>query len=96
MEAKKRGEYTATAEVLEKAANLGHADAAAALGVMYQEGQGVPKNPAAALSSFTAAAVAGQPHAMGMVAKYHYEGLGTERNLSQAVIGTAKQLCMVY
>jgi TPR repeat protein len=84
MKAKRRGDYSETAELLEEAAKLGHAAAAATMGVMYQEGQGVSKNHASALSFFTAAAVAGQPHAMGMVAKYYYEGLGTERNLTQA------------
>lgn len=68
-----------------KSAEKGMANAHYNLGVMYQQGLGVPQDAAAALGWYEHAAQLGHPEAMYNLGIANIEGIGAERNISRGV-----------
>ena len=75
-----RGDYTTARELLQPLADQGVAQAEATLGVMYDNGQGVPRDDAAAVTWFRKAADQGHPHAEYDLALKYSEGRGVPRD----------------
>lgn len=68
-----------------KSAEKGMANAHYNLGVMYQQGLGVPQDAAAALGWYERAAQLGHPEAMYNLGIANIEGIGAERNIARGV-----------
>ena len=68
-----------------KSAEKGMANAHYNLGVMYQQGLGVPQDAAAALGWYERAAQLGHPEAMYNLGIANIEGIGADRNISRGV-----------
>ena len=77
-------DYVAAAKSYRQAAAAGNVDAQYSLGVHYQMGRGVPRDPKVALQLLTAAANAGQAKAMARVAMMYWEPDGIPQNLPLA------------
>lgn len=68
-----------------KSAEKGIANAHYNLGVMYQQGLGVPQDASAALGWYERAAQLGHPEAMYNLGIANIEGIGADRNISRGV-----------
>lgn len=68
-----------------KSAEKGMANAHYNLGVMYQQGLGVPQDAAAALGWYERAAQLGHPEAMYNLGIANIEGIGADRNIARGV-----------
>lgn len=66
-------------------AAAGTAEAQLAMGAMYAEGRGVPRNPAEALHWYLKAANQGLPEAMLRVGRCYAKGQGVDQNMKFAV-----------
>ncbi|MFA4871976.1 MAG: SEL1-like repeat protein [Patescibacteria group bacterium] len=73
------------ADKLRKAAEQGDATAQKNLGIMYESGQGVPKDYAKAVEWFQKAAEQGNPHAQLNLGNMYYNGQGVSRDYVKAV-----------
>ncbi len=69
----------------EKAAEQNHADGLRALGVLYEEGKGMAKDPALAASYYLKAADLGLARAQVNLGILYEQGLGVEKNYEQAL-----------
>jgi len=81
-----RGEahYPAVVELYRSACERGHPAACSQLGLMYQDGLGVPKDPARALALYKEACDARVPRACSRAGSMYSTGLGTARDMGQA------------
>ena len=72
-----KGNYEKSAKELESLANLGDARAQYNLGVLYDQGLGVPQSDALALRWYTQAAERGEPRAQYNLGVMYMNGQGT-------------------
>ena len=79
-----RGEYATALGIYRPLADHGQALAEYILGLMYANGQGVPKDYAEALKWHLKAAEQGEAKAQFSVGLMYFKGLGTEKNLAEA------------
>jgi TPR repeat protein len=77
-------DYPTAAEFLQKAADIGNADAAYQLAQFYLHGWGVPQNKSRAFQLFQQASSAGYAPARTALARCFEEGIGTEVDLQTA------------
>lgn len=78
-------QFSASRQMAEKAAALGHVDAMVLAGRQALVGEGGPRDYAAAMRWSRAAADAGQPDGMFQVAYLHEFGLGVKENHAEAL-----------
>ena len=78
------GKYGQAAELFEKAAQAGNADAQCALGMLYDAGEGVRKDSKKAFYWMHKAAEQGHLDAQKEVATYYFNGKGVSMNKEQA------------
>ena len=78
-------EYANAVELLQKAVNLGYAEAQYKLGYMYQYGQGVKKNYIKALELYKKAADQDYVDALCNIGYMYEYGLGVNKNLGKAI-----------
>jgi len=78
------GDYKKALEILRPLAEQGNSQAQALLGVMYDNGQGVDKDPKAALQWNLKAAEQGLPVAQHDVGVRYFQGMGVEQNYQEA------------
>ncbi|HWT31886.1 MAG TPA: tetratricopeptide repeat protein, partial [Propylenella sp.] len=81
---RKAGDYEAAAKELEAAAMRGYASAQAALGELYEQGQGVPQDQASALAWFRLAAQQGHVDGEWKLGIAYGSGLGVEQDFAQS------------
>jgi hypothetical protein len=74
------GDYEAAVSAWERAAGLGHAEAAFRLGAMHEAGKGVPEDLETALEWYRQAAARGSQKAMFNLGHLHAKGDGVERD----------------
>lgn len=91
--ASREGDYEAAFRELEPEAKRGNAEAQYHLGVMYDTGQGVPKNASKAVHWYLNAAELGHAQAQYNAAVMYNEGRGTAQNPALALqwLGKAAQ-----
>ena len=75
-----RGDYATALALLRPLADQGVAQAQATLGIMYDNGQGVPRDDSAAVAWFRKAADQGHPHAEYDLALKYSQGRGVSRD----------------
>jgi TPR repeat protein len=80
-----RGDYTLAARLIRSLAEQGDALAQGTLGVMYQEGQGVPQNSQEAEKWFRKASEQGEVHSQHVLGKLYDEGKGVPQDYQEAV-----------
>ena len=80
-----RGDYTLAVPLIRSLAEQGDALAQGMLGVMYEEGQGVPQNSQEAAKWFRKAAEQGEAHSQYVLGKLYDEGKGVPRAYQEAV-----------
>ena len=80
----KAGNYDRAVVFLKQAAQLGNAKALCTLGLCYQKGQGVEKNPAIAVDLYKKAAEKNNKAAFYYLGLCYEKGIGVEKDLSQA------------
>ncbi len=71
-------------EILKPLAEQGDADAQITLGIMYDYGQGVPKDDAAATEWYRKAALHGIPTVQHNLGVKYFEGIGIEKDYAEA------------
>ena len=76
----KAGDVTGAARLLTNAAEAGNPRAELRLAMLYEQGQGVPRNKAAARSWYSRAAAAGEPASQAELGGYYEEGDGVPEN----------------
>lgn len=72
-------------ETTVKAAEMGNADAQSALGSMYENGKGMPKNQNEAIKWYKKAAENGSAEAQNNLGYIYANGRGVPKNLTQAI-----------
>jgi TPR repeat protein len=82
----KKGDYDTVAKHLTPIANGSYPLAMEMLGIMYRNGQGVPKNPQEAVAWLTKAAEAGRPIAQHHLANMAYNGEGESADPTRAAM----------
>ena len=80
-----RGDYATSLRLLRPLAVQGHANAQFNLGMMYQDGHGVPQNDSEAAKWFRRAAVQGFIDAQSSLGAMHIDGRGVPQNHTEAV-----------
>ena len=80
----KRHDYATALRILRPLADRGDAGAQGILGIMYANGQGVPKNDAQAMKWFRKAADQGNATAQGVVGHKYLEGQGVPQDYAEA------------
>ncbi len=80
-----RGDHAAAAEIWREDASTGDPAAQRNLGLLYLNGQGVPKDEAAAAEWFRRSADQGFPRAAANLADLYLRGIGVPRNPEKAV-----------
>lgn len=80
-----QGKHSAAITLLEKAAQLGHADAQNHLGVDYRRGEGVPKDIEKAVYWFRKAIEQNNPKAMRNLGQLYKEGEEIPKDIKKAV-----------
>ncbi len=80
-----RGDYAAAAEIWREDAAAGDAAAQRNLGLLYLNGQGVPKNEAAAVEWFRRSSDQGFPRASANLGEMYLRGVGVPRDPERAV-----------
>lgn len=80
-----RGDYAAAADIWREDAAAGDAAAQRNLGLLYLNGQGVPKNEAAAADWFRRSSDQGFPRASANLGEMYLRGVGVPRDPEQAV-----------
>lgn len=78
------GDYGRAFEILEPLAEQGDADAQITLGIMYDYGQGVPKDDATATQWYRKAALHGIPTVQHNLGVKYFEGIGIEKDYAEA------------
>jgi len=84
VDAYERGDYDTAMKELRALADQGHAAAQHALGVMYNEGQGVPKDFQEAARWYRLAADQGHAKAQTVLGRKYAEGQGVAQNDQEA------------
>lgn len=79
-----QGNYSMTRECFLRAVNKGNAAAMNNMSILYLNGQGVEKDPAAAFEWMKKAAEAGYAHSLYPLASKYYRGFGTPKDLGKA------------
>lgn len=79
-----RGDYATALREWQPLAQRGNAEAQNALGVMYENGEGVAPSNARALAWYRKAAAQGHAEAQNNLGAMYYEGLGVKQNYAQA------------
>jgi TPR repeat protein len=79
-----RGDYARAVAAFNAGASAGHAGSINALGVLYTEGKGVPRNDGRARELVRQAANMGHAAAQNAVGGYYYDGEGVARDHAQA------------
>lgn len=77
-------DYVKAAELYQKAADQGHAEAQFKLGTMYADGLGVPKDYNKAAELYQKAADQGNTEAICKLASMYYYGFGKKKNYNKA------------
>jgi TPR repeat protein len=77
-------DFAAAAKLYQEASERGHAEAAASLGAMYAEGQGVERNDSEAVRLYAAAAERGSAVAQVNLGWMYRDGRGVEANDAKA------------
>lgn len=80
-----RGDYAAAADIWREDAAAGDAAAQRNLGLLYLNGQGVPKNEAAAAEWFRRSSDQGFPRASANLGEMYLRGVGVPRDPERAV-----------
>ena len=80
-----RGDYAGAARLLQPLAEAGNHAAQYNLALMYRDGQGIPRDSAAAQKWFTKSAEQGDADAQNDLAAMYQEGNGVPQNLPEAV-----------
>jgi len=78
------GDYKKALEILQPLADQGNSQAQAMLGILYDNGQGVEKDPKVALQWYLKAAEQGLPVAQHDVGVRYFQGIGTAQNYVEA------------
>jgi TPR repeat protein len=81
-----RGDFATALQILTPLAEQGDAHAQDFLGSMYQEGQGVAKDPVAAYRWNRSAAELGIPAAQRKLGQMYWAGLGTTKDYAEALL----------
>ena len=81
-----KGEYQSIIRPLEMLVTQKDAHAALLLGIMMEEGKGVPANPQRAAELYARAADAGMPQAQHRLALQYYQGKGVAKDSLQAMM----------
>jgi len=76
----RQGKYDEIVATLQSLAAAGHQGAEELLGIMYRQGQGVPKDPAKALDLLTKAALANRPLAQHHLGIVYFLGEGVTKD----------------
>ncbi len=84
MAAYQRGDYASAIRELRPLAEQGHAEAQYLLGVMYDEGLGVPQDYAEAVKSYRKAAEQGYAKAQLFLGNMYFFGQGVSKDYVQA------------
>jgi len=84
LDAYAQGDYAVALKKLQPVAERGNADAQLRLGLMYREGNGVPKDDKQAVAWLSKAAEQGQSEAQENLGFSYAKGLGVERDWVQA------------
>ena len=79
-----RGDYATALRELTPLAEQGHPGAQLALGLMYDNGWGVPEERSEAARWFRAAALQGDAMAQAHLARLYFEGLGVGQDYTEA------------
>ncbi len=80
-----KGQYAEVAKTLKGLADAGHQGAQELMGIMYRQGQGVPKDPDKAFDLLSKAAQAGRPLAQHHLGVMYYMGEGVEKDPVEAL-----------
>lgn len=86
MEASLRGDYATELRIARPLAEAGDQYAQFALGMMYEQGEGVPQNRAEAIKWYQKAADQGHPSAQSDLAYLYEHGEGVPQDLAKAVV----------
>ena len=78
-------EYFKALQLYGKAAELGYAPAQAALGLMYERGEGVSRDPQEAIKWYKKGAAGGNPDAQIYLTNCYSYGWGVEKNYAEAL-----------
>ncbi|SFE41292.1 tetratricopeptide repeat protein [Roseivivax sediminis] len=78
------GALPRAAALYRDAAEAGHIEAAVSLGVLYQDGRGVPRDPQEALRLYTIGAAQDHPRAMNNLGLLHARGDGVPQDYARA------------
>ena len=78
--ANKRGDYATALKTFQSLAAKGNAEAQTNLGMLYANGQGVPRDYTKAREWFEKAAAQGDPMAQNNLAELYYAGLGVPQD----------------
>ena len=79
------GEFQAALPLLQKSAALGNLKAPRYIGLMYLNGQGLPRDPAQAFAQFQAAANQGNITSQYWLGYLYQHGIGTTQDYAQAL-----------
>ncbi|HEY5700488.1 MAG TPA: tetratricopeptide repeat protein [Gammaproteobacteria bacterium] len=85
VDAAARGEYQTALLLWRPLADAGHIDAQFNIGLLYDNGAGVDRDPALAAEWYRRAAEAGDAVAQSYLGEMYAKGQGVERNLAEAV-----------
>ena len=77
--------YVTARTWLQKASDKGHPRSMLQLGMIYEDGKGVKKDPAKALVLFRKAAKKGEADAMNEIGIAYQEGIGVKKNIPEAI-----------
>src|SRR5437660_1796183 len=80
-----KGDYATALRLLRPLADQGDAQAQYNLGVMYDDGQGVPQNDAEAMKWYRKAAEQGEDRAQNNLASMYASGQGVPQNYAEAM-----------
>src|SRR5262249_20977092 len=80
-----RGDYATAVQLLRPLADQGDAQAQYNLGVLYENGQGVPQNSAEAVEWYRKAAEQGEARAQNNLASMYASGQGVPQNYAEAM-----------
>jgi TPR repeat protein len=94
VESYNKGNYTESIKYFKKAGENGNADAMNNLGVMYESGMGVEKDPKEEFKWYKKAAENGSADAMNNLGVMYLNGEGVEKDLSEALKWFKKLLKM--
>jgi len=79
------GDYAKALKLYQKAADMGNSSGIMNIGVLYYQGQGVPKDEAKAVELFRKAADMGNANAMSNLGTCYATGNGVQKDLKKAV-----------